>query len=468
MSKQKTEPKQKNGLFIFRRDLRIVDNIGLNLLSELCENIYTIFIFTPEQVGKGNKYKSDNSVQFMIESLEELSSEIAKYGGKLHTFYGNNNTVIANCIHEWDIQRVAFNVDITPYARTRDEKIAKLCEKMKVSMTYGQDYFLHEPGSIKTGGHEPYQKFTPYYETAKKIKVEDPMRMKQIPFKSSTKQMQHTIPLRNAMDVFVRDTNPTILVHGGRTEALKLLSKSVKNITNYEATHNDLSTKTSELSASIKFGCISIREVYKTLYSKTGLIRQLYWRDFYANIMYEFPYVIGHSLKKKYDKIKWHHNKKWFQKWCDGETGFPIIDAGMRQLNQTGYMHNRARLITASFLVKTLLIDWREGEKYFARTLTDYDVANNNGNWGWISGGGADSQMYNRIFNPWRQTEHYDSKCEYIKRWVTELRDVPIKDLLNWETEHVKYKDIKYPKPMIDYSEQREKALQMYSDALYS
>lgn len=473
MNKQKTEGKetmkgkQKNGLFIFRRDLRIVDNIGLYLLSELCENIYTIFVFTPEQVGSGNKYKSDNAVQFMIESLEELSSEIAKYGGKLYTFYGNNNTVIANCIKEWDIEMVAFNVDITPYARMRDEKIAKMCEKMKVSISYGQDYFLHEPGSIKTGTHGPYQKFTPYYETAKQIKVEEPMRLRTLPFKSANAPIDYQIPIKTAMSSFVGETNPDILVHGGRTEGLKLLTKSSRNITNYEATHNDLSTKTSELSASIKFGCISIREVYKALHSKTGLIRQLYWRDFYANVMYEFPYVIGHSLKKKYDKINWHHNKKWFKKWCDGETGFPIIDAGMRQLNQTGYMHNRARLITASFLVKTLLIDWREGEKYFARTLTDYDVANNNGNWGWISGGGADSQMYNRIFNPWRQTEQYDSKCEYIKKWVQELIDVPVKDLLHWETEHVKYRDIKYPKPMINYPEQREKALKMYSDALY-
>ena len=462
----KSNSKLENGLFIFRRDLRIVDNNGLNFLSELCENIYTIFIFTPEQVGSGNKYKSDNSVQFMIESLEDLSSQIRKQGGQLHTFFGNNNKVIADCIKAWDINVVAFNLDITPYARERDDKIVKLCQKMQVFVTYDHDYFLHEPGSIRSGSGEPYQKFTPYYESASRIKVQSPVGLRKLPLKSKDTNVPNKISLNQALNRFTKP-NPNILVHGGRPEALKLLARASRNIKNYNEVHNDLSKQTSELSASIKFGCVSIREVYKTLHSKTGLIRQLYWRDFYANVLYEFPRVIGHSLKEKYDKIHWHHNSSWFKKWCDGETGFPIVDAGMRQMNQTGYMHNRARLIVASFLVKTLLIDWREGEKYFAQTLTDYDVANNNGNYQWIASCGADSQPFFRIFNPWRQTEEYDPKCEYIKRWVPELKDVPVKDILKWETEYFNYKDNKYPKPICNYEEQREKALKMYKDALY-
>ena len=402
----------------------------------------------------------------MIESLEDLSSEIKKQGGRLYTFYGSNNSVISDCIKSWDINVVAFNLDITPYARIRDSKIVKLCQKMQVFVTYDHDYYLHNPGLIKNGNGDPYQKFTPYYNTASKIKVQNPIGFKKLSFARKESNILHKISLSEAMNRFTKP-NPNILVHGGRPEALKLLSSAKKNIKNYNAVHNDLSKKTSELSASIKFGCISIREVYKVLQSKTGIIRQLYWRDFYANIMYEFPHVIRHSLKDKYDKIHWHHNSNWFKKWCDGETGFPIVDAGMRQMNQTGYMHNRARLIVASFLVKILLIDWREGEEYFAQTLTDYDVANNNGNWQWISGGGADSQMYNRIFNPWSQTEKYDPNCEYIKQWVSQLKDVPFKHILNWESEHVNYKDIKYPKPMVNYSEQRKKALKMYYDALY-
>lgn len=458
--------KFKNGLFIFRRDLRIVDNNGLNFLSTLCNKIYTIFIFTPEQVGSSNKYKSNNAIQFMIESLENLSSEISKQGGRLYTFYGSNNSVISDCIKSWDINVVAFNLDITPYARVRDSKIVDLCQKMQVFVTYDHDYYLHNPGLIKNGNGEPYQKFTPYYNTASKFKVQNPIGFKKLPFTSKDSNILNKITLINAMNRFTKH-NPNILVHGGRSEALKLLTSAKRNIKNYNAMHNDLSKKTSELSASIKFGCISIREVYKALQSNTGLIRQIYWRDFYANVLYEFPRVIGQSLKKKYNKIHWHHNSSWFKKWCNGETGFPIIDAGMRQMNQTGYMHNRARLIVASFLVKTLLIDWREGEKYFAQTLTDYDVANNNGNYQWIASSGADSQPYFRIFNPWRQAEQYDPKCEYIKQWVPELKDVPNKDIFKWDIEYVNYKNLKYPKPICDYEEQREKALKMYKDALY-
>jgi len=455
--------KFENGLFIFRRDLRIVDNNGLNFLSTLCNNIYTIFIFTPEQVGTGNKYKSNNAVQFMIESLENLSTAIKGYGGNLYTFYGSNEKVIADCIKAFDINIVCFNLDITPYARERDSKIVTMCQRMNIYITYDHDYYLHEPGSILNGAGEPYQKFTPYYETAKKIKVEKPAKIKKISFKSKDNRISNKISLEQAMSKFVGKTNPEILVKGGRSEALKMLSKAVRTQKNYNAIHNDLNKQTTELSAAIKFGCISIREVYHALQGKTGLIRQLYWRDFYANILYEFPRVLGHSLKEKYDKIHWHHNERWFKAWCNGQTGFPIVDAGMRQMNHTGYMHNRARLIVASFLIKTLLIDWREGEKYFAQTLTDYDVANNNGNWQWVSSGGADSQPYFRVFNPWRQTEEYDPKGEYIKQWIPELKDVPVKDILNWETEYLNYKDSKYPKPIVNYTEQRDKILKMYS-----
>lgn len=458
--------KFENGLFIFRRDLRIVDNNGLNFLSELCNNIYTIFIFTPEQVGKGNRYKSDNAIQFMIESLDNLSSEIKSQSGHLHTFYGKNNKVISDCIKAFDINVVAFNLDITPYARIRDDEIVKMCQRMKVFVTYDHDYYLHPPGTIKNLNGDPYQKFTPYYENASKIKVQNPSNKRHLSLKNKDNNIPNKITLSQAMNKFT-NTNSNILVRGGRQEAIKMLSKAVRNIKNYNAIHNDLSKKTSELSAAIKFGCISIREAYKALHGKPGLIRQLYWRDFYANIMYEFPHVLGHSLKPKYDKIHWHHNANWFKKWCDGETGYPIVDAGMRQMNTTGYMHNRARLIVASFLVKTLLIDWREGEEYFASKLTDYDVANNNGNWQWISGGGADSQPYFRVFNPWRQAEEYDPDCEYIKKWIPELKDIPSKDLLNWDTKFVDYKDIKYPKPIVNYEEQREKVLKMYSKAFY-
>ena len=455
--------KFENGLFIFRRDLRIVDNNGLNLLNEKCKNIFTIFIFTPEQVGSGNKYKSDNSVQFMIESLQDLASQINKAGGHLYTFYGHNDKIVADCIKAFDINVVCFNLDISPYAKERDEKIIKLCEHMKTYVMYDYDYYLHQPGTIVNGSGEPYQKFTPYYNTALKKKIESPAGPRKIHFKRSESHIPGKISLEQAFNKFTKE-NPDILVHGGRPEAIKTLKTAVRTQTHYPKTHNELDKQTTQLSAYLKFGCISIREAYKALHGKRDIIRQLIWRDFYANILYSFPHVLGHAMKQKYNKVHWHHNTNWFKAWCDGETGFPVVDAGMRQLNETGYMHNRARLIVASFLTKTLLIDWRDGEEYFASKLTDYDPASNNGNWQWVASTGADSQPYFRIFNPWEQAKNFDPDCEYIKKWVPELADVPEKDILNWETEWNKFKDIKYCKPIVDYKKQKDLALKMFGN----
>lgn len=457
--------KIQNGLFIFRRDLRIVDNNGLNYLSELCENIYTIFIFTPEQVGSGNKYKSDNAVQFMIESLEDLASQIKRQGGQLYSFYGKNNSIVAECIKAFDINVVAFNLDITPYARIRDDEIVKLCQKMKVFVTYDHDYYLHEPGSILNGSGESYVKFTPYYNQAKTKKVEKPIT-KKLHFKSSEAHIPNKITLDLAMKKFTK-INPDILVQGGRTEALKQMRIAAKNIKHYSSTRDEPSKPTSQLSAYIKFGNISIREIYYTFKSNTSFIRQLYWRDFYGQIMYNFPRVLGHSLNPKYDKIHWHHNERWFNAWAKGITGIPFVDASQRQLLATGWTHNRCRMISSSILTKILLIDWREGERFYAQHLVDYDVANNNGGWQFSAGSGADSQPYFRYFNPYTQSKEHDPKCEYIKKWIPELKDIPNEDIHNWDTAWEKYKDIKYPKPIVDYKEQREKSIKMYKDALY-
>ena len=460
--------KFENGLFIFRRDFRIIDNNGLNLTNETCKNIYPIFIFTPEQVGNSNQYKSDNSVQFMIESLEDLTSQISKQGGNLLTFYGKNLKVIEDCIDSLKIDYICFNRDITPYARKRDEEIMELCIKKGVLCDTADDYYLHHVDSIFNGSGEPYQKFTPYYNVAKSKKVDAPSIARKIHFKTSSTSthISNKITLTEAMKKFTK-INPDILVHGGRTNAIKQMKLAAKNIRNYGKTRDELYKPTSQLSAYIKFGCVSIREVYKTFHSKTDFIRQLYWRDFYGQILYNFPRVLDKGLKPQYNKIKWHHNTSWFDAWKNGKTGFPIVDAGMRQMNVSGYMHNRTRMIVASFLIKTLLIDWKKGEKYFAETLVDYDVANNNGGWEWVSGSGADSQPYYRIFNPYTQQKEHDPDCIYIKTWIPELKDVPPEDIHNWETEYVKYKEINYPKPIVNYSEQREKALKMYNSALH-
>lgn len=456
----------ENGLFIFRRDFRVIDNIGLNLANSKCKHIYPIFIFTPEQVTGANKFKSDNAVQFMIESLQDLSLQISKMGGHLMCFYGHNDSIVSYLIKTLDINLVCFNADYSPYAIQRELGIIKICDKMNVNIEYGQDYYLHPPGTILNGSGNTYQKFTPFYESSLKKKVDLPSGLKKIHFSPFNKHLQNSISLVEAFNKFTK-INPNILVHGGRTDAVKQLKIAAKNIKNYPITHNELSHPTSQLSAYIKFGCISIREVYNTFRAKHDFIRQLFWRDFYANILYSFPHVLGSAMKPNYNKVLWHHNTTWFNKWCKGETGYPVVDAGMRELLETGYMHNRARLITSSFLVKTLLIDWQKGEKHFAINLTDYDPASNNGNWQWTAGSGADSQPYFRIFNPWEQAKNFDPDCEYIKKWIPELKDIPNKDILNWEETYSQYKTIKYPKPIVDYKIQKDLALKMYAAAFH-
>ncbi len=447
--------KHEKGLFIFRRDLRIVDNISLNMAAEKCKILYPIFIFSPSQVSSSNKYKSIASVEFMIQSLEDLHEQT---DDKLSFFYGDNITILKKLIEKFNITYVSYNIDYSPFAIDRDFKIIQLCLKLNVVCEYNHDYYLTIPGSIK-----PYQKFTPYYHVAASKRVEQPLRTKKYTFKSATSE----ISLDTASKKFCGKGVAELAVHGGRKLALERMHKTSNSLKHYSTIHDNLSKETSMLSAYIKFGCISIREVYKAFHGNTPFIRQLYWRDFYAQILYYFPNVLGHALKPQYDKINWHHNSNWFSKWCDGETGFPIVDAGMRQLNTTGYMHNRARLIVSSFLVKTLLIDWRHGEKYFASKLVDYDVASNNGNWQWTAGSGADAQPYFRIFNPWRQAEEHDPDCMYIKKWIPELTDVPNDAIFNWDTYWIDYKNTKYCKPICNYSEQKEKALKMYNDGLH-
>jgi deoxyribodipyrimidine photo-lyase len=459
--------KYENGLFIFRRDFRVVDNVGLNIANTICKRIYPIFIFTPEQVTGANKYKSTNAVQFMIESLQDLSSQIKKMGGHLICFYGHNNAIVSYLIKQLDINVVCFNADYSPYAIQRELGIIQICDKMGVGVEYGDDYYLHPPGSIVNGQGETYKKFTPYYNVASKKKVDAPAGLRKIHFATTNKHLQNSLSLDNAFKKFVGKENPDILVHGGRTNAIKQIRIASKNISHYAKTRDELSKPTSQLSAYIKFGCISIREVYKAFRSKKDFIRQLFWREYYINILYSFPQVLGHALNPKYDKIKWHHNERWFQAWTKGETGFPVVDAGMRQLNETGFCHNRARLIVMSFLIKTLLIDWRKGEQYFATKLTDYDPSSNNGNVQWLMGGGGDSQAFFRIFNPWSQSENFDKDCKYIKKWIPELESLEPKIIHNWATEWINYKDIKYFKPICDYTEQKYKCLKMYKDALY-
>lgn len=457
--------KYENGLFIFHRDLRIVDNIGIIEACKQCKNIYTCFIFTPEQVGKNNPYKSDNAVQFMIESLEDLSNEISKHGGKLLLLYGNTTKIVNYLVSELDINAIFFNRDYTPYAIKRDNDLQKM-----QTCVITEDYYLHKPGTIKNGQNGYYHKFTPYYTKALGVPVDLPVNIsfsKIFTEPNNKLKLDDIISLEYAMNNFTTK-NQNILVSGSRNLGLQRIQSALIHQEKYDNCRDNLVFETTLLSAYIKFGNISIREIYhgiKDTYGiNHGIIRELIWRDFFINLLYAYPNTLGHAYNPLFEKILWKTNQEWLELWKHGLTGFPVVDACMRQLNKTGYMHNRGRMIVAHFLIKTLLLDWRDGEKYFAQKLTDYDVANNYGNWLSIVGGGAYSMPYFRVMNPWIQSSKFDKEAIFCKRWIPELSDVSPKDIHKWNTMHKdpKYNNIKYPSPMVDYNEQKEKVLKLY------
>lgn len=447
-------------IFIFRRDYRLHDNIGLINALDNSDKVIPIFILTPEQLVN-NKYKSNNAVQFMMKALDDLDKQLKRKDGKLYYFFGTPYIVIKEILEKYDfIKDVYLNMDYTPYSTNRDKKIKKICSKNNVAFHCFEDVLLNPVKSIKTDGGKVYSKFTSYFDKAKNIDIPKPRTNKYKRYYKGNIDNQYD----KSREKFY-EHNDTLFKKAGRKEALKILS-SINKFKNYNKIRDCLNKDTTYLSAYIKFGCVSIREVYWAIRDELGmkneLIKQLYWRDFYYNIIYEHPCVLNNNMKPKYDKIKWNINKKWVDKWKNGKTGYPIVDAGMRQMNKTGYMHNRARLITSNFLIKLLGINWKVGETYFSNLLYDIDPAVNNGNWQWSSGTGADSQPYFRIFNPWTQGEDHDPDCKYIKEWIPELRELDSKDIHEWYKMCEYYNKIDYPKPMIDYKERRKDGLKMY------
>jgi deoxyribodipyrimidine photo-lyase len=464
--------KETTGLFVFRRDLRLNDNIGLYKASRMCDKLYTCFIFTPEQVTSANKYKSNNAVLFMIDSLVELQEDIQKLGGELIVLFGKQEEIIDNLIDTLDIRGVFFNTDYTPYAVDRDNKIKTLCKTKNIVCESHNDYYLHEPGTILSeGSGEAYKKYTPFYNRALLLPIMPIQKMKLNNLVHVKKRdIKNTISLDNAYKRFTSD-NPEILVRGGRKKGVIKLKSALNTQNRYKDTRDFFSKSTSHMSAYIKFGCISIREVYHGFANKYGkgnqLISELFWREFFAHVLYAYPEVVGKSYQQKYRNLKWKNDKKQIDVWKSGNTGFPLVDAAMREMNATGYMHNRGRMLTASFLIKTLLVDWRIGEKYFAENLTDYDIASNNGNWQGISGTGVDMKPYFRDMNPWIQSSKFDPNAEYIKKWVPELKHVLAKDIHKWNEKYNddEYKTVKYKKPIVDYYKQKEAMLSMYKNA---
>lgn len=413
-----------NSIFIFRRDLRLHDNTGLIEALKNSKKVILIFIFTPKQITN-NSYKSDRAIEFMKGAILDIPY--------INTFYGDEIDVLSSITVPYDA--IYVNQDYTPFSVKRDKRIEKYCKDNDIMFHSFEDILLNPVNMID----KVYTKFTPYHNRVKNIVVR---KVKRNNYDNYYKRNISTYDIEGIV--------------GKRSEALSLLRKDYSK---YNKDRNDLTKKTSMLSAHIKFGTVSIREVYYS-FPNNDLRKQLYWRDFYYIIGYNYPHVFGNSLKEKYDKIKWTNNRTWFNKWKSGNTGFPIVDACMTQLNETGYMHNRGRLIVSNFLIKVLRIDWRWGEKYFAQQLIDYDPCVNNGNWQWSSGSGADSQPYFRVFSLVEQGKKHDKNAEYIKHWLPELSDIESKHLLDWEKYNSLY-DTSY-RPMINYRVEKEKGQKMY------
>ena len=469
-------------LFIFHRDLRLYDNTTLIHQLEEKKDCIPIFIFPPEQINpKKNKYFSNNSVQFMIESLHELSEDINENKGKIYFFKGENLKVIKSINKLVKIDSIAFNIDYTPYAIKRDAEIKEWCHNHNITCFFKEDYPLYDflTGQTNKTDGTPYLVYTPFLKhLTSSIKVRSVNKFNHFNFQKNKEleSLKYYLDEKEINDFYKENTE--INVHGGRSQCLKILSK-IDNFKEYNKKRDFLIYKTTFLSAGLHFNVISIREVYHKVLSvlgpSSGILRELVFRDFYMNIVYNFPHILqgqiksqNLSYKKEFDNIKWSYNKSKFEKFCNGQTGFPIVDACIRQLLITGYMVNRGRMIVASFLTKDLHIDWRWGEQFFANHLVDYDPINNSQGWMWTTGNGTDAQPWFRIFNPWTQQKNYDKDCEYILKWIPELEQVPIKDIHNWFKPEIynKYQETNYPSPMVIHDEERLETIRLYKEGL--
>jgi deoxyribodipyrimidine photo-lyase len=452
-----TTKKGNRGLFIFRRDLRVEDNTSLLALAKEVQDVIPVFIFTTTQAGKGNKYRSLNSLQFLTESLVDLNT---RTGGRLCVYHTTNETaILKTLIRKHGITHIGFNLDYTPYAVKRDKRLSSFARRMGVEVIAHEDYTIVPTDEIRNGG--VYSVFNAFYGRMMKMDIPKPASGRVRWAKCSSSG------LSKAKKEFL-GYNKDIIVHGGRKAGMVKLGRLGK-FKNYAKIRDYPKHDTTLLSAYIKYGCVSMREVYWAMVKKTGkkseLVRQLIWHDFYANLMKYLPVkktIGGGNFKGK--KIRWSSGEGRFKAWCEGRTGFPMVDAGMRQLNTVGWMHNRVRLIVSNFLSLVLHIDWRKGERYFATRLVDYDVSSNNGNWQWSTGVGTDRTGYLRIYNPFSQSEKLDKDCTYIKRWIPELKNTHPRDIHKWESEcdRLRKEGTKYPCPIVDIGEQMKKSKKMY------
>lgn len=424
----------------FRRDLRLDDNAALYHALTSEHPVVPVFIFD-SNILDDLKEKKDKRLSFIHDQLNDMQETLEDIGSTLHVLYGTPEESFKKLATEYDIAAVYTNTDYEPYATERDKRIADYLLDNEIRFfKYKDQVIFHKDEVLKDDG-TPYGVFTPYSKKWKE-KLND-FYLKPYPtekyFKNFYKQDPKRIPSLKSMGFEATEYD---------TVAPKLDKDIAKD---YKDTRDIPGIRgTTKLSVHLRFGTMSIRKLAAQAKELNGtLLNELIWREFYQVILWHHPEVVNNAYHKDYDKIKWRNNEKEFKKWCEGQTGYPIVDAGMRELNETGYMHNRVRMVTASFLTKHLLIDWRWGEAYFAEKLLDYDLAANNGGWQWSAGCGCDAAPYFRVFNPYLQTKKFDPDLKYVRNWVPEFEDFS-----------------KYPEPIVDHKEARERCLEVYKAAL--
>ncbi len=404
-------------LVLFRRDLRLNDNTALNEAIRLGKPVLPVFVVDKDLLERWQH--AERRLAFLYQSVAALETAIASQGGNLVVREGQAGGVLSSLIKSHDVSDVFVNREYTPLGVRRDKQLREICDGLGVTFHYPDDLVLNPPGVVKKGDGNPYVVFTPYFRRASALPVAEPESL-EANFAKAEEQGLADIPaISRHLDFRLDNYVP------GETGASEGL-ENIASLGQYETLRDiPASEQTSRLSAHLRFGTCSPRQVHAAVSDSLGsdhpLNRQLHWRDFYMQIAWHYPHVFRGAFRREYDQIEWRVDEADLERWKRGETGFPIVDAGMRELMHTGYMHNRVRMIVASFLTKNLHIDWREGEKHFATHLIDYEPAVNNGNWQWGASTGCDAQPYFRVFNPWRQQLRFDKDCVYIKRWVPEL-----------------------------------------------
>ena len=426
-------------IFWFRRDLRLRDNAGLYHALKDGSPVVPVFIFDRNILDELED-KNDRRVEFIHLALQDIQQQLLKIDSSLDIRYGNPLVIYKELLKEYNIKKVFTNHDYEPYAKQRDSEILQLLNEHGVSFHTYKDQVIFEKNEVLKDDGKPYTIFTPY---SRKWKA----ALKEYHLKA--------YPVKKYLANFFKQPGKKIISleeMGFAPAGLPFPGKEWKGqvIRHYKEQRDIPSVQgTSRLSVHLRFGTISIRELADEAGAlNETFLNELIWRDFYHMILWHFPRVVGHAFKPEYDKIRWRNNEKEFNDWCNGITGYPIVDAGMRELNQTGFMHNRVRMIVASFLTKHLLIDWRWGEAYFAKKLLDFDLAANNGGWQWAAGSGCNAAPYFRVFNPYLQTKKFDPELKYVRKWVPE------------------FEELTYPQPIVAHEVARKRCLETYAAAL--